>query len=613
MAEAEEVDLKVAYGEGGDVEMQEVKSQNYRLVDGTTYIIGREDYDYTPEVSLNGLKKFWSSICRVEIGPVHEMTAEDMKEWGVLAGFMAFIDNSFRLTDRKTTVWTEFIGGMTVFFSIAYVLVANPHILHATGIPTNGVFFSTALASGVMTSVMGVVTNLPIVVGPSLGLNVYFRQIARACPTNPENTLDGPWCETWGETTLPWSDALGAVYISGWLYLAATVTGFRGYLYQAFPRSMRSAIAVGSGFFLCYYGLQIGSVTRVSIDKNYLTTMFTDADCSADGSSCQNIDLGQRWYNMGIAHFPEDPAARIAMLGVAFLSALELFKIKGSYIIAIWFCTLIGISYYHCRSTRHYADDLPANERCVTDLHLWSGEPNEIPFLVNWAHNPAGKLTFKYANTNFFWQVVWTMLYFEIFDSYGAIENVVARVGLTHNYPTVAVDRVNRAMFVDGFSVWLGSIMGCNSLNAYIESATGVEAGARTGLAAVFCGFALLLCLFFLNPLVSIIPPCATTCVLVMVGVNSMLEYKRIDWNDWIIRMTSFFIISTMAFTFSITNGISVGVIFYGWVQILAWVLQKVGINVETIRPGTKVSFPHPFLILCAVFAACRFSYFEKL
>lgn len=575
---------------GGEIEMKGL----YTNLASSVTLPGREDHDYKPEFSLNGVKKFWSSICRVEIGPVREITAEDKKDWGVLAPFAAFIDNSFRITDRGSTVWTEFLGGMTVFFTIGYVLVANPHILHSTGIPTNGVFFSTALASGVMTSVMGIVTNLPIVVGPSLGLNVYFRQIAMACPENPENILEGPECHSWGISTLPWTDALGAVYISGWLYLAATVTGFRGYLYQSIPRSVRSAIAAGCGFFLCYYGLQIGSVTRVSIDSNYLSLMFEDIErtgsCGANG--CKNVDLGQKWFNQGIAHFTEDPAARIAVLGIAFLSALELFKIKGSYIMAIWFCTLVGISYFHCRSTKDYADDLPANERCVTDLHLWGGQPNHIPFLVNWSHNPAGKLTFKYANTNFYWQVVWTMLYFEIFDSYGAIESVVARLGLTNNYPTVAVDRVNRAMFVDGFSVWLGSIMGANSLNAYIESNTAVESGARTGLAAVFCGFALLLTLFFMNPFVSIIPPCATTCVLVMVGVNSMLEYKRIDFGDWIIRLTAFFIISTMGFTFSITNGISVGVIFYCWVQILAWILKFVGLNVETIRPGTKVNFP---------------------
>ena len=500
-----------------------------------------------------------------------------------------------------------FLGGMTIFFTIAYVLVTNPFILHGTGIPTNGVFFSTALASGVMTNVMGIVTNMPIVVGPSLSLNVYFREIAAECPNNLTNELSKSACASWGETTLPWSDALGAVYISGWLYLAATVTGFRGYLYSAVPRSIRSAIAVGTGFFLCYYGLKIGGITRVQIQEDHVVNFFDKLNCN--GADCEVVDLSQRWYNHGIANFTSDPAARIAVLGIAFLSALELYKIRGSYILAIWFCTLIGISYYQCRSTRNYND--ATEDPCVTDLHLWGGPPNQIPFLVNWSHNPAGHLTFKYANTNFFWKVVWTFLYFELFDSYGAIEGIVARLGLTNNYPTVSMDRVNRAMFVDGFSVWLGSIIGANSMNVYIESNTGVEVGARTGLAAIVCGCALLLCLFFLNPLVSIIPPCATTCVLVMVGVNSMLEYKRINFEDYIIRLTSFFIIATMGFTFSITNGISVGVIFYSGLQIFAILLKYVGVDVEAIRPGTKVEFPHPFLILLAIFASCRFSYLD--
>lgn len=592
-----------------DIEMvpnTDTKGAPYRDEQGYFYLAqGREDHDYAPEVSWQGVHKFWTSICRVEIGPAVLVTREELKDWGALAPLMVWLDNSFRVSDRKSNFWTEFLGGLTIFFTIAYVLVTNPFILRGTGIPTNGVFFSTVLSAGVLTNVMGIVTNMPIVVGPSLALNFYFREVAVACPNNPTNELANSACASWGESSLPWSDALGAVYISGWLYLAATVTGFRGYLYSAVPRSIRSAIAVGTGFFLCYYGLKIGGVTRIQIQENYVDNFLSEVECN--GGLCNDIDLSQRWYNHGIADFTVHPAARIAVLGIAFLSALELFKVKGSYILAIWFCTLIGISYYQCRSTRNYGDE--AQDPCVTDLHLWGGPPNQIPFLVNWSHNPAGRLTFKYANTNFFWRVVWTFLYFELFDSYGALEGIVSRLGLTNNFPTVSMDRVNRAMFVDGFSVWLGSIMGANNMTVYIESTAGVEAGARTGLAAVVCGCCLLLCLFFLNPLVSIIPPCATTCVLVMVGVNSMLEYKRINFQDYILRLTSFFIIATMGFTFSITNGISVGFIFYCGLQIFAVVLKKVGIDVEVIRPGTKVEFPHPFLILMAIFASCRFSY----
>jgi AGZA family xanthine/uracil permease-like MFS transporter len=491
-------------------------------------------------------------------------------------------------------------------------LVANPYILHTTGIPTNGVFFSSVLASGIFTVVMGLVTNLPIVVGPSLGLNVYFSEIARTCPMNPTGELHGVPCETWGETTLPWSDALGAVYISGWLYLALTITGFRGYLYDSIPKSLRYAISVGTGFFLFYQGLKIGQITRVTVASRYIPLLLDEAACATNVNGiCNSVDLGQRWYNLGIVNFPDVPAARIAVIGIVLAAFFELYNFRASLIIAIWGATLIGISYYECRSTRTYEDDF--SSPCVTDLSLWSGEPSKIPFLVNWEHNPAGKLSFKYANTNFFWQVVFTFLYFELFDSYGAIEGIVSRMGLTNNHPTVAADRVNRAMFVDGVAVWLGSIIGANSMNVYIESNTGVQKGARTGLSAIVTGCSLLLCLFFVNPLVSIIPPAATTGALVIVGVYSMLEYKNIDFKDYILRISCFFTIATMGFTFSITNGVSAGVIFYCWLQVLAVVAKKtIGWDLAEIRPGTNVEFPRLFIILLAVFAACRFSYLSQ-
>jgi AGZA family xanthine/uracil permease-like MFS transporter len=500
-------------------------------------------------------------------------------------------------------------GGWTTFFTIAYVLVSNPYVLHNTGIPTNGVFFSSVLASGVFTIVMGVVTNLPIVIGPSLGLNVYFGELARTCEQNPKGLLDGYPCDTWGVTTLPWSDALGAVYLSGWLYLGFTVTGFRGYLYDAIPRSFRAAISVGTGFFLFYQGLVIGQITRVSVASRYIPLLLDEAACdtNADGV-CNTVNLGQRWYNIGVVNFSEVPAARIAVVGICIAAVLELYSFRASLIIAIWGATLIGISYYECRSTRAYDDDYFTP--CVTDLSLWSGQPSKIPFLVNWTHNPAGKLTFKYANTTLFWNAVFTFLYFELFDSYGAIEAIVTKLGLTNNHPTVAVDRINRAMFVDGVSVWLGSIIGANSLNVYIESNTGVQKGARTGLASIVTGCSLMLCLLFLNPFVSIIPPAATTGALCIVGVYSMLEYKNIDFKDYILRISCFLTIATMGFTFSITIGISVGIIFYCWLQILAVTAKKtIGWDMAEIRPGTKVEWPHFFLILLAIFAACRFSF----
>jgi AGZA family xanthine/uracil permease-like MFS transporter len=454
---------------------------------------------------------------------------------------------------------------------------------------------------------MGLVTNLPVIVGPSLGLNVYFREIADKCPENKDGTIDGIPCKEWGVTTLPWTDALGAVYISGWLYLALTFTGFRGYLLDAFPKFFRSAIAAGVGFFLIYEGLKIGQITRVTIEKDYLAEAIDYGRCSSSGVCTSPVDLHNRWYNIGVAHLDQVPAARIAIFGFILASGFELFNIKGSFIYAIWIATFVGISYYHCRSTSNYDDDY-INE-CVTDLSIWGGRPEKIPFLVDWSKNPAGELTFKYAKKPLFWKVVWTFLFFQIFDSYGAMEAIISRMKITEKYPTVTADRINRAMAVDGLSVWIGAIMGCNNCNIYAESLTAIEVGSRTGLSAIITGSCLLLCLLFVYPFVYVIPKPAVSSVLILVGIYTMAgEIWKIDTKDFIHRATSLITIATMGFTYSITNGISAGMIFYCWLEITALVMKKVGIDVEVIRPGTKPEVPHPFMILMAVFAAVRFA-----
>ena len=484
----------------------------------------------------------------------------------------------------------------------------------------HAVFLATALASGIITFLMGLCVNLPVVLGPSLALNVLFAQISTSCPENDRGialTDSDVNCEGWGTHSLPWTDTMGAVFLSGWFYMFFTVSGLRGYLYAAVPKSLRASIAVGTGFFITMVGLKIGHITRVTVADNAMTSLFEQSGCvlgvnneiSCSGASPLTL-YPDNYYN-GIAHFENDPYARIAVLGIVIAVALELVKFRGSLIIAIWGATFVGINYYRCKSTWQSSMEDDSIHQCVTDVNIWSGPSDKIPFIADPTQHVGGMLTFRFADKPYFWQVVFTFLFFELYDSYGALTGIVTRMGDCRNHPTVAVDRVNRAMVFDGFGVWFGSIIGANSMTVYIESNTGVEVGARTGLAAIVCGCALLLCLFFLNPLVSIIPPCATTCVLVMVGVNSMLEYKRINFQDYIIRLTSFFIIATMGFTFSITNGISVGVIFYAGLQIFAVLLQKVGVDVEAIRPGTKVEFPHPFLILLAVFASCRFSYLD--
>lgn len=195
-------------------------------------------------------------------------------------------------------------------------------------------------------------------------------------------------------------------------------------------------------------------------------------------------------------------------------------------------------------------------------------------FLPDMAVIPTGKLTFKYANTGIFWDAVWTFLFVELFDSFGsafhapasapdvmltrspaALTGIMTRAGWMRGNPERAMQRVNRAMCIDGLGLWVGGLLGSNSITCYIESNTGIEAGARTGFASVVTGSMFFLSLLFVAPFVQIIPSAATTCALFMVGVYSLDGVRDIDFSDFSQSFPAFMTIATMAFTYSIANG----------------------------------------------------------
>jgi len=400
---------------------------------------------------------------------------------------------------------------------MAYIMVLNGVIIAGpfnTGLSVNGVFFATTLSSGIFTFMMGLLVNIPVALAPGMGLNGFFATIAPTCQDNRTGDINGTPCPTWGTSSLPWSDAMGAVFISGIFYLFFTIVGLRSMLFRAVPPSLRAAITVGIGFFITMIGLKIGEITRITLQPWALAyNVYPAGNCVYDSTSnsvafCANsVDINFTNYDNGIVRFNENPAARIAVLGLAIVAMLETLKVRGSIIIAIVLTSFVGINYVHCRS-------LDANNKCVTNLSIW-GQPGGPSFIVDTADIPSGKLTWKYANKPFFWDCVWTFLFVELFDSFGTLSGIMSRCGFMEGDPELAMTRVNRAMCVDGFGLALGGVIGANSITCFVESNTGVEAGARTGLASIVTGCAFLLSLLFVQPFVTIIPDAATTCALV--------------------------------------------------------------------------------------------------
>lgn len=311
----------------------------------------------------------------------------------------------------------------------------------------------------------------------------------------------------------------------------------------------------------------------------------------------------------------------MSVLGIVFTAGLTMFRVPGAIIMSIIACTLIGINMGRS-PTAVEAKSLTANQinddwyKPVTDLSYWNvaGGMTSKQFVVDTTQTPAGTLTFRYAMTLIFWDAVWTFLFVEMFDSFGTITACINRCGFLLKDPEMAEKRINRAMIVDGFSLAFGAIIGSNSMTCYVESATGIEAGARTGLASVWTGVAFLFSLVFVKPFVQVIPDAATCCALVMVGVHSFDQVREIDFSDFINSMVAFLTIATMGFTYSIANGICAGCIWFSYMRTLRFIqvkyCEKYNCADKYGPPaGVETELPHPLMYAMSIFMCIRFAY----
>jgi AGZA family xanthine/uracil permease-like MFS transporter len=225
---------------------------------------------------------------------------------------------------------------------------------------------------------------------------------------------------------------------------------------------------------------------------------------------------------------------------------------------------------------------------------------------------PSGKLTFNAINTEPFWAVAASFLFVELFDSFSTLLGTMTRAGLMKD-PKHGMDLVNKAMAVDGFGLTIGALIGSNSITCYIESNTGIEAGARTGFASIVTGSLFLLSLLFVAPFVLIIPDAATCCALVVVGVLSMEQIKEIKWEDWNIAFSSFLIVAVTPFTYSISNGLSAGFIFYAFLQLVraGWQAMCKRLNRPTwaLPEELDSSVPHPLFLVVVILMIIRFAF----
>ena len=435
------------------------------------------------------------------------------------------LEKLFRLTEYKTSVKTEIIAGVTTFMTMAYILFLNPNILSSTGMDKNAVFFATAISAGFVTIAMGLVANFPIALAPGMGLNALFATVA----------LTG--------VGMPWRVALGAVFISGIIFIILTITKIRQILVIAVPNSLKRAITVGIGLFITIIGLKLAEIMVV-------TTSLIPPTLESITKSGGSALLKSFEWNIGMGSF-HNPGMVLCVIGIAITSMLMARHIKGSLLIGIVLSTLIGIPLGVTVIPEHFA--------------FFS-----LPDFSNLA---VGELDILGALHMGIWTVVFTFTFVELFDTFGTLVGTANRAGLIDKEGNSPL--IGKAMLVDAFGVSFGALMGTSTITAYVESAAGISEGGRTGLTAVTTGILFLLAIL-IAPLATMIPGAATAPALIIVGVLMASSVLDIDFSDFTEGFPAFITFVLMPFTYSIANGIAGGIVFYTLLKVGTGQAKKV-------------------------------------
>ncbi|KAA8787220.1 AGZA family xanthine/uracil permease-like MFS transporter [Paenibacillus sp. 4624] len=452
------------------------------------------------------------------------------------------MDRFFKLKENGTNVRTEIVAGLTTFMTMAYILFVNTLFLgqNGAGMSDNAVFFATAVGAGLMTIIMGLFVNVPIALAPGMGLNAYFMTVVLS-----------------SNGAISWQAALGAVFLSGIVFIILTVTRVRQMLLVAVPQSIKMAITVGIGLFITIIGFKLANLVAVTVN------VAPDADLSQPipGSS----------FNLSLGNFITHHDALLALIGLLLIAILMVMRVKGALLIGIVATTLIGI---------------PMG---VTNLSGLSS----ASWLPNFSDLAVGQLDLKGAISLGLFEIIFIFTFVELFDTFGTMVGTATRMGIMKD-KAKGEKTIGKAMLVDAVGVSAGAALGTSTITAYVESASGVEAGGRTGLTSVTTGLLFILALF-IAPLALVVPSAATAPALIIVGVLMMSQVRSIEWDDFLQAFPAFLTIVLMPFTGGIANGISAGIVSY--------VILAVFSNLVTER---KVKI-HWLMWVLAVIVICRY------
>jgi len=450
-----------------------------------------------------------------------------------------FIYSWFGLKERGTTIPVEFFAGFTTFLTMAYIIIVNPAILSITGMDKSAVFVATILATVIGTLIMGLYANVPFAQAPGMGLNAFFTFTVVIA------------------MGLPWQQALAIVFICGIINILITVTKIRKMLILAIPEYLQYAISAGIGLFIAYIGLKSGHLLNFITEGS--DVIFQNV---ADGKV---VEVVSKNVVPGIVDF-KDPSSIVTLFGLIVTVVLMLLRVRGAILIGIVLATVFG--------------SLPFIG--VTHLPSISAESFHIPSIMPTLGQLDITGLFSHGNIIAVIAVILAFSLSDTFDTIGTFLGTGRKAGIFDAKDEKALhtgkgfsSRLDRALFADATATSIGSLLGTSNVTTYVESASGIGAGGRTGLTSVFVAIFFLLCLFF-SPFALMVPSAATAPALIVVGILMMSSISKIHWDDFTIAAPAFFTAVIMPFTYSIANGVAAGFIFHVVMMICTKQAKKV-------------------------------------
>lgn len=457
------------------------------------------------------------------------------------------MEKFFKLKENGTTVSTEITAGVTTFLAMSYIIFVNPALLALSGMPSQAVFLATLFSSAVSTLILGLFANVPYAVAPGMGLNAFFTYTVVFA------------------LGFTWQEALSMVFICGVINILITVTKVRKMLIIAIPDSLQHAISAGIGIFIGYIGIKNANLIDFTVDGfNILSINGSSPTGEVFEGGIQSI-VANGGAVPALVNFT-DPAALLALIGLAITVILMLRNVQGAILIGIAVTTILAVPMGIVDlSAINWSENSLAN--AFSDL----GET----FLV--IFTPAGlpSLFSDIARLPIVLMTVFAFSLSDIFDTIGTFIGTGRRTGIFSKEDEEALEhssgfssKMDKALFGDSIGTLVGALFGTSNVTTYVESAAGIGVGGRTGLTSVVTA-AMFILAMFISPLVSIVPPAATAPALIIVGVLMVASLNDINWADFSEAVPAFFASIFMGLSYSISNGIAAGFITYGLVKVV--------------------------------------------